>query len=95
MVFGTAAVIATLSSSYRRLKISGLNRQLSERKFSAELEKFRVGETNIRDVIDFQTELTNSRVNEMNSRIEILIALAQLRSALGQLPEGVDYRFDG
>lgn len=68
---------------FRRLKISEINRELAEEKLQAEYSKFKVGESGIRNVIDFQGELLGARVTELNSRVEVMLALSQYRGALG------------
>ncbi|MBI4402538.1 MAG: TolC family protein [Deltaproteobacteria bacterium] len=80
--------------SFRKLRTSELAKELSEKKLHAEFEKFRVGESNIRNILDFQTELNNTRITELNARIELLRNLAILRNSLGDFPDGVTVRND-
>ncbi len=72
-----------------RLKTSELARGLSEKKLQAEFEKFRLGESSIRNVIDFQSEMNNARISEIGARITLLNNLATLRNAMGELPPGI------
>lgn len=76
---------------FRRLSISSLTRELAEEKLKAEFSKFRVGESGIRNIIDFQNEYINSQVAELSTRLDVFTSVAQLRNALGQLPEGVEF----
>jgi len=73
-----------------RLKTSALARQLAEKKLRAEFDKFAVGESNIRNVIDFQSEVNNARIAEVGSRIDLSRSLAELRTGIGLFPQGTE-----
>lgn len=83
------SAIQNVQLGYRRLKTSELARSLAEQKLAAEFVKFRVGESNIRNVIDFQTEVNNARIGEVSARVFLFTQLAVYRNALGELPEGI------
>jgi outer membrane protein TolC len=84
----TAATVS-VDMGQRRLKTAEMSRVLSERKLQAEFEKFRVGESRIRDIIDSQNEVNNARITEINARVDFMKSLTALRTAIGELPDGV------
>ena len=83
------ALVKKLEIGSRRLKIAKISREMAERKLAAEYEKFRVGESSVRNVIDSQTELNTARISEITSRIDLLTGKGQLRTLLGKLPDGM------
>lgn len=78
----------------RRLGTSRMAKELSEKKLKAEFEKFRVGESNIRNIVDFQADLNNARIAEVTARIDLRKSLSALNGAIGEFPEGVKFKHD-
>lgn len=87
------SAVISVEMGNRRLKTAGMSRQLSEKKLQQEFEKFRVGESKIRDIIDFQNEVNNARITELNARVDFLKSLTSLRTSIGELPEGITLSF--
>lgn len=87
-----SALLDNIEISKAKLKISNLTRVLAERKIAAEFLRFKSGESNVRNVIDFQFELATARITEITSRVELQKLWTSLRAALGELPEGVDFQ---
>ena len=77
----------------RRYRIAKVSKDIAERKITSEYERFRAGESSVRNVIDAQTEVNSARISEIGARIEMLNAINQLRSLLGKLPDGLELVF--
>lgn len=73
----------------RRLKIAKISREIAEKKLESEYEKFRFGESSVRNVIDSQSEVNSARITEIGARIDLLLGSSDLRTIAGKLPEGV------
>lgn len=86
------SAVNSVEIGQRRSKTSELARGLSEKKLAAEFEKFKVGESNIRNIIDFQGEVNTARISEVNARVDFLKNLAALRNVLGEFPPGVELK---
>lgn len=82
------ALVKKLEIGTRKLRIAKISREMAERKLSSEYEKFKVGESNVRNVIDSQTEVNSARISEIGARVELLTGMGQLRTLMGRLPEG-------
>ena len=85
------SLVKKLEIGSRRYKIAKLSREIAERKLKSEYEKFKAGESSVRNVIDSQTEVNEARIGEISSRIEILNGYGTLRTLLGKLPDGISY----
>lgn len=85
------SLIKKIEIGSRRYKIAKISREIAEKKLNSEYEKFKAGESNVRNVIDTQTEVNSSRITEIGARVEILLSHAQLRNMLGKLPEGMNF----
>ncbi len=94
MIKEISSAIIGVEMGQRRLKTADMSRQLSEKKLAAEFEKFRVGESKIKDVIDYQNEVNNARISEINSRVDFMKSLSSFRTAIGDLPDGVTLSFN-
>jgi outer membrane protein TolC len=84
------ALIQSLVIGNRRCKIAKTTRDIAEKKLASEYEKFKVGESAVKLVIDSQTELNDAILREIDARIEYLLAFNNLRAMKGQLPLGVE-----
>jgi outer membrane protein TolC len=83
------ALLKKLEIGGRRLKIAGTSRQMSEEKLTSEYEKFKFGESSVRNVIDSQTEVNAASITEIGARIDMLTGFSDLRTLSGRLPEGI------
>jgi outer membrane protein TolC len=83
------ALIKKLDIGGRRYRIAKISREIAEKKLSSEYEKFKVGESSVRNVIDTQTEVNGARISEISARVEMLLGYAQLNALQGKLPDGV------
>lgn len=83
--------IYNVKSAYRKLEISKITRFMSEKKFDSEYQKYKLGEGILKDIIDYQTEVTNARINEITSKIELLKALSAYYKSIGKLPMGLEF----
>ncbi len=82
------SLVKKLDIGTRKLKIAKISREMAERKLSSEYEKFNVGESNVRNVIDSQTEVNSARITEIGARVDLLTGLGQMRTLVGKLPDG-------
>jgi outer membrane protein TolC len=69
--------------AYIRLDHAKSNREISETKVSAEYEKFIVGESDNKNLIEAQNEVTQARISELQAYIEVRGALSFLQQAIG------------
>jgi outer membrane protein TolC len=79
---GLTAAIETIDSTTT-------TRIAAEKKLSAEEEKFRVGKSTLRNVLEFQSEYTLAVSGEKRARADYAIALAGLALAKGTLLESI------
>ena len=89
----TSALIKKLDIGGRRYRIAKISREIAEKKLNSEYEKFKAGESSVRNVIDSQTEVNSARISEIGSRIEMLTGYGQLRNLMGKLPEGLTIKY--
>lgn len=82
------SLVKKLEIGTRKLRIAKISKEMAERKLSSEYERFKVGESNVRTVIDSQTEVNGARISEIGARVELLTGLGELRTLMGKLPEG-------
>lgn len=87
-----SAMLDNVEISKIRLKNSETARVLSEKKIAAEFTKFKAGESNVRNIVDFQFELANSRITEISARVDLQKLWTSMRAALGEFPEGIEIR---
>jgi outer membrane protein TolC len=83
------ALLKRIDIGTRRYQIARLSREIAENKITQEYEKFRAGESSVRNVIDSQTEVNGSRISEISSRVDLASAYGELNALLGKLPDGV------
>ena len=83
------ALLKRIDIGTRRYQIAKVSREIAEDKISAEYERFRAGESSVRNVIDSQTEVNSARISEISSRVDLAAAYGELNALLGKLPEGV------
>ncbi|MBF0207477.1 MAG: TolC family protein [Oligoflexia bacterium] len=86
-----STAIHNINMSYKKLEITKIARDLSEKKLQNEYIKFRTGSGKIRDVIDSQTEVNDSRIAEIDAQIEVLNTLNAYDTAVGRLPPEVEF----
>ena len=79
-----------ITSNLQRLKIAYIrlghaksNRDISATKAGAEYEKFIVGESDNKNLIEAQKEVTQSRITELQAYIEVRNTISSLSQALG------------
>lgn len=70
--------------AYIRLDHAKSNREISETKVSAEYEKFIVGESDNKNLIEAQNEVTQARITELQAYIEVRTSLSSLRQSIGR-----------
>lgn len=83
------SLLKKLDIGIKRHRIAKISREIAEKKLNSEYEKFKAGESSVRNVIDTQTEVNAARISEISARIGMLTDHSQLRTLLGKLPEGV------
>lgn len=76
--------VNAINSSNRKIKTIQQSNELSETKLKSEYEKYRVGESTIKDILDYQKEVNDSRKALINQRIKILTDLRNYKIATGQ-----------
>ncbi len=89
------ALIKKLDIGGRRHRIAKISREIAEKKLGSEYERFKVGETSVRAVIDSQTEVNTARIAEIAARIEMILGYGKLRGLQGKLPDGLTLNFEG
>ncbi len=93
LVKEVSSAVQTTNIAYKKLKLASLTRTLSEKRLQAEFEKFRLGESAIRNVIDFQNEVNTARIGEVGARVALRQSLSTLRTVMGDLPEGITIQY--
>jgi outer membrane protein TolC len=83
------ALLKRIDIGTRRYQIAKVSREIAEDKINAEYERFRAGESSVRNVIDSQTEVNSARISEISSRVDLAAAYGELNALLGKLPDGV------
>lgn len=87
------ALLKKIEIGRKRYQIAKVSREIAEKKLNSEYEKFRAGESSVRNVIDTQTEVNGARIVEIGARIEMFIAFSQLRTLKGELPDGLEMKY--
>ncbi|MBM3293203.1 MAG: TolC family protein [Candidatus Aminicenantes bacterium] len=85
-------VVRQLQTSYKLVQANKVARELAEKKLAAEEAKLQVGQTTNYVVLQYQRDLTSSRVAELNAIINYNIAQAGLDRAMGTLLESRNIR---
>lgn len=86
LVKEVTTAIQSVEIGSKKLKMSELARSLAEKKLQAEFVKFKVGESNVRNITDYQTEVNSARTAEVSARIQLLQSISQYRAAIGEYP---------
>ncbi|MBM3311786.1 MAG: TolC family protein [Candidatus Aminicenantes bacterium] len=79
--------VRQLQTNFKLVQANRVARELAEKKLAAEEEKLRVGQSTNYTVLQFQRDLTSSRVAELNAIINYNIAQSSLDRATGTLLE--------
>jgi outer membrane protein TolC len=84
------STISTVNNAFKRYTSIINAKKLSLEKLQAEFDRYRLGESSIKNVIDFQKEVNSQEKSDLEGRIAILQALSSLRKIQGLLPEKSD-----
>lgn len=87
------ALLKRLDIGGRRYKIAKISREIAEKKLNSEYERFKSGESSVRNVIDSQTEVNSARISEIGARVDMLSSIGRMRALLGDLPEGISISY--
>lgn len=77
--------VADVLSGRQRIDASRVARQLAEENLSNQGKRHEVGMATTKDLLDFQTRLTEARFAEVRARLDYAIAVARFRRAQGRL----------
>ena len=83
------ALVKRLDIGSRRYRIAKISREIAEKKLNSEYERFKAGESSVRNVIDSQTEVNGARISEIGVRVDLLSSIGKMRALLGKLPDGM------
>ncbi|MBE0711183.1 MAG: TolC family protein, partial [Candidatus Aminicenantes bacterium] len=75
--------VRSVDANYKRILAFRTARELSEQKLAAEEEKRRVGLSTNYFVLQFQRDLANARISELNAIISYNVSLASLERSMG------------
>ena len=75
--------VRSVEANYKRIVAYTTARELAEQKLAAEEEKRRVGMSTNYFVLQFQRDLANARISELNAIISYNVSLAALEKAMG------------
>jgi outer membrane protein TolC len=75
--------VRAVQTNYKRVQAYKVARELAEKKLQAEEERLRVGLSTSYFVLQYQTDLTTARTNELNAIIAYNLSLAGLDRAMG------------
>lgn len=75
--------VREVKTNYQHIEAVNLARELAEKQLFAEEEKFKVGHSTNFFVLQYQTELTVQRSQELKAIIDYKLALARLEKSLG------------
>ena len=81
-----STLVSKIAIGSRKLKTSKQARALADSQLEAEYEKFSVGESTLKDLIDLQQQVINARLNEIQARVDLITAVGQLKIARGEMP---------
>jgi outer membrane protein TolC len=84
------SAITTLLNAYKSFESVVKAKALSIQKLQGEFDRYRLGESSIKNVIDFQKEEISQEKAELDARIALLQAHSQLRKVQGLAPEHID-----
>lgn len=83
LVVEVRAAVRAVETSRESVAISGLATRLSERQYELERARFNAGLSTSRRVLEAQDDLELARVNELQSQVNLRIALADLQRLEG------------
>jgi outer membrane protein TolC len=75
--------VRSVEANYKRILAYTTARDLAEQKLAAEEEKRRVGMSTNYFVLQFQRDLANARISELNAIISYNVSLASLEKSMG------------
>ncbi|HUT07770.1 MAG TPA: TolC family protein, partial [Candidatus Latescibacteria bacterium] len=75
--------VRSVDANYKRILAFRTARELSEQKLAAEEEKRRVGLSTNYFVLQFQRDLANARISELNAIVSYNVSLASLERSMG------------
>ena len=87
------ALFKRIEIGTKRYQIAKISREIAEEKINSEYERFRAGESSVRNVIDSQTEVNSARISELSSRVDLVAAYGELNALIGKLPDGVSLAY--
>jgi outer membrane protein TolC len=83
LVVDVRSAVRAVETNRESVAISGLATQLSERQYELERARFNAGLSTSRRVLEAQDDLELARVNELQSQVNLRIALAELQRLEG------------
>jgi outer membrane protein TolC len=83
LVVEVRSAVRAVETNRESVAISGLATQLSERQYELERARFNAGLSTSRRVLEAQDDLEIARVNELQSQVNLRIALAELQRLEG------------
>lgn len=86
--------LADLGSAYERVGASKLSRELAEENLHNQRRRYELGSVTTKDVLDFQSRLTQAQALELTALIDHARAVTQLDLARGTLLEAYDIRVE-
>jgi outer membrane protein TolC len=81
------ALLKRMDIGSRRYRIAKVSREIAEKKLKSEYERFKAGESSVRNVIDSQTEVNSARISEISARVDMLSSIGKMRALLGRMPD--------
>jgi len=79
--------VRSLQTTFKQVQAYKIARELAEKKLQAEEEKLRVGQSTNYTVLQFQRDLTNARVAELQAEINYNLAQVALDRSMGTILE--------
>ena len=76
-------MVRAVETNYKRVQAYKVARELADKKLQAEEERLKVGLTTSYFVLQYQTELTTARSNELKAIIDYSLSLASLDRVMG------------
>jgi outer membrane protein TolC len=77
--------VRDVETNYRQMQLAKQARALSEKKLEVEDEKLKVGRTTNFQLVSYQNDLNNAKVNELNAIMNYLNSLTTLDDTLGTM----------
>jgi outer membrane protein TolC len=86
--------VRSLDTTYKQVNAFRVARELAEKKLAAEEERLRVGLSTNYLVLQYQRDLTSSRVSELNAIINYNLAQVALDRSTGTILEKRNIKID-